>query len=302
MDTLGFISQIVQSFAWPIVVVVIAFLFKRPLSQLVLIAEKIKYKDLEIVFKKELAVAKSTTSGRELPDLTDRDRVMVEQETRQSPTQAILTAWRDIEETIYRKLKELLPLESPQSKRLTPARAYNELWLTGVMTPLMEDVIQRLHFLRNQLAHRSDYQVSSETVWEYVLLAKRIQKKIEALTELPAAQLSPLTYMVLQINSLIDSGKYSDITLDDIEREIERGSLFQYLIGRAKGDVDFSIILKGTTYPRFEKFYIDRLQNICNAYSGNERRKWGVQNLGLCLLLAWTNEIIQQGGGWHPNE
>jgi len=38
------------------------------------------------------------------------------------------------------------------------------------------------------------------------------------------------------------------------------------------------------------------------GYAGNERRKWGIENLGLCLLLAWTNKIIQQGSGWYPNE
>jgi hypothetical protein len=47
---------------------------------------------------------------------------------------------------------------------------------------------------------------------------------------------------------------------------------------------------------------MDYLQRMCNAYSGDERKKWGVENSGLCLLLAWTNEIIQQGSGWHPRE
>jgi hypothetical protein len=36
------------------------------------------------------------------------------------------------------------------------------------------------------------------------------------------------------------------------------------------------------------------LKSILGGYAGDERRKWGVENSGLCLLLAWTNELIQQ--------
>jgi hypothetical protein len=44
------------------------------------------------------------------------------------------------------------------------------------------------------------------------------------------------------------------------------------------------------------------MYQMYGGYAGNERRKWGIENLGLCLLLAWTNEIIQQGSGWYPSE
>lgn len=47
----------------------------------------------------------------------------------------------------------------------------------------------------------------------------------------------------------------------------------------------------------FERAYEEKMNQIYNAYAGDERRKWGVQNLGLCLVLAWTNEIIQWGEG-----
>ena len=37
------------------------------------------------------------------------------------------------------------------------------------------------------------------------------------------------------------------------------------------------------------------MNNIYGGYAGVERRKWGVENLGLCLVLAWTAEMITQG-------
>jgi hypothetical protein len=47
---------------------------------------------------------------------------------------------------------------------------------------------------------------------------------------------------------------------------------------------------------------VRHLQSIYGGYAGQERRKWGIENKGLCLLVAWTMEIIQQGSGWQSNE
>ncbi|QDE27997.1 hypothetical protein FIV45_12300 [Paremcibacter congregatus] len=44
--------------------------------------------------------------------------------------------------------------------------------------------------------------------------------------------------------------------------------------------------------------YLERME----LYAGQHRRKWGVENNGLCLLLVWTNEIIQRGTGWYPSD
>jgi len=101
---------------------------------------------------------------------------------------------------------------------------------------------------------------------------------------------------------MIDTGKYQDITIEEVKREIEKGTVLEYVAERGGTDIDLSLITKAETWPNFRSFYIEHLQSIYNAYSGNERRKWGVQNSGLCLLLAWTNEIIQQGSGWHSSE
>ena len=97
---------------------------------------------------------------------------------------------------------------------------------------------------------------------------------------------------------MIDTNKYSDISLDIIYKEIEKGTILDYIETKAKGDIDLSIIRNGTTYPGFEKFYVEYLQRLSNAYCGSD---FGINNSGLCLLLGYTNEIIQQGSGWYPS-
>ena len=107
-------------------------------------------------------------------------------------------------------------------------------------------------------------------------------------------KVSALTYIILSVNSLIDSGKYSDISIDDVHKAIEKKELLKFLKKRAGSDIDLSIHEAGT-YGDFVEYYEEQMFNIWGGYAGQERRKWGVEKLGLCLVLAWTNEIIQRG-------
>lgn len=107
-------------------------------------------------------------------------------------------------------------------------------------------------------------------------------------------KVSALTLLILHLNALVDSGKYNDISIPDIHRAIEGKRVLRFLKERVGQDIDLSIHLSNT-WGDFEAFYEEKLSDIYGGYAGNERRKWGVQNLGLCLLIAWTNEIVQQG-------
>lgn len=110
-------------------------------------------------------------------------------------------------------------------------------------------------------------------------------------------KVTALTTLILQINSLIDSQKYNQITISHIHEAIESGRLLRFIKEKCGSDLDLSIHLESGAYGNFEKFYEEKMQQIYNGYAGGERRKWGVSNLGLCLVLAWTNEIIQWGEG-----
>jgi len=106
-------------------------------------------------------------------------------------------------------------------------------------------------------------------------------------------KVSTLTALILQINSAIDSGKYTSISISDVHGAIEQRSLLKFLKTSCQDNIDLSIHLSGA-FGDFETFYEDAIGTIFDGYAGDERRKWGVQNQGLCLVLAWTNEIIQQ--------
>ena len=102
-------------------------------------------------------------------------------------------------------------------------------------------------------------------------------------------KLNDLTYLILEFNSLIDRDLHENISMDEVKSRIEQGSLFDWLREQFKGEIDLSLY-----DPEKTGEITGKLNDILGGYAGSERRKWGVENNGICLLLAWTNELIQR--------
>ena len=96
--------------------------------------------------------------------------------------------------------------------------------------------------------------------------------------------------VIQKISALIDTGKYDEISIDEIHTHIEHGDVLRKLSDMG---ADLSVHLRSDTYGNFEDWYVGRLQSVLAGYGGNERRKWGIENRGLCLLLSWTSELLK---------
>ena len=101
-------------------------------------------------------------------------------------------------------------------------------------------------------------------------------------------KLAALTLLVPEINHLIDSG-------EEVYRWIRAERIIPFLKEKAQELVDLSIY-------NFDQYYHEQMKSMCHACAGDHLKKWSVEHRGLCLLLAWTNELIQQGSGWSPKE
>ena len=89
-------------------------------------------------------------------------------------------------------------------------------------------------------------------------------------------------------NAALDTGKYDDIPIEEISAQIEAGDLIAWLRRRIP-EVYLSLLTE-----QDESEYQAGLADMHGGYGGRERRKWGVENRGLCLIVAWTNELIQR--------
>ena len=127
-------------------------------------------------------------------------------------------------------------------------------------------------------------------------------KAIDAVAELPKVKLTAVTLLILDLNRLIDSKQFDDVTINEVYEWIKNENVIPSLAERTEGHFSPRDYGVDGPYGNFSAFYHDQLKRIYHAYGGDHAKKWGVENLGLCLLLAWTNQLIQQGSGWHPDE
>ncbi|HHT9116658.1 MAG TPA: hypothetical protein ACFYEL_09340 [Candidatus Wunengus californicus] len=296
------IIKLLDVIIWPSLVLILFIMLRKPIKSLLSFVENIKYKDFEVkFFRKDLDQLKEEAKEAGIDLQTPiGEKTELYKLIEISPSSAILESWKELELAARKKVEELAPRETKYKNPLQRPIAYLEY--TGALIPSTARAIRELQSLRNQAAHMSDVKITKEDALEYSSLAKGILKQIEAIRELPRIKLTALTLIISELNHLIDSGKYTHITIEDAHKAIEQKRVIPFLAESTKGDSDFSLYGTDGPYAGFVEYYHEQMYQIYCGYAGNERRKWGIENLGLCLLLAWTNEIIQQGAGWHPNE
>lgn len=297
-----YLVSIIDSLAWPLTVLGLAFLVRKPLKALIPLVESFKYKDVEVSFRKKLLEAQSDAEESGIKsEVLEEERENILKLAEISPASAIIESWKEIELAAKERTEALAPVGGSFSNSRNN-RPIDYLELTGALVPSTARAIREMRHLRNQAAHSAKLNISRESVIEYVTLAKAISNQISSITSLPKQKLTVLTLLILEYNQLLDSGKYNDITIDEVHEAIKRKDIIPWLAKRTAGDSDFSLYTDADTYSVYLEFYYEQMANIYGGYAGQERRKWGVENLGLCVLIAWTNEIIQQGSGWHPYE
>ncbi len=297
MQLLDFAAKIVASLAWPVTLLTIIFFLRKPIRNLLPFLERLKYKDFELSFRRQLEEALQTS---DIKQVTQGEYSESAKLALTSPRASVLQAWQELEMAAEAKLKEFQPIS--RQTRFGPDGALGYFEFVGALVPRTKKALSQLRALRNQAAHLPDSALSTQDALGYMQVAETIKRQIESLATIPQFKLTRLTLLILEYNHLLDTRKYDYVTIQDIHREIKSGTVLRFLAKEAAGDVDLSLYIDSKGSSDFELQYAQQLRAIYDGYVGQERRKWGVENLGLCLLIAWTNEIIQTGSGWHPDE
>jgi hypothetical protein len=93
------------------------------------------------------------------------------------------------------------------------------------------------------------------------------------------------TSLGFHLNALLDRGKALDI--DDTRKHVSDGSLFGWLKESFGDDLDLSLYR-----PDDEAVVLELFGSLSNAV--NSRRKFGVEQNGLALVVAYCLEGLQQ--------
>jgi hypothetical protein len=96
-----------------------------------------------------------------------------------------------------------------------------------------------------------------------------------------------ITYFLFEINAAMDGGRKLDFK--EARDAAASGELTTVLREKLGKDIDLSII-----DGEFETAFNEKMQGIADILWNRERRKTGVENEGMCLLIAYATELIQE--------
>ncbi len=102
--------------------------------------------------------------------------------------------------------------------------------------------------------------------------------------------MSVFAMMLFGLSDMLDSGQHDNINFETIKAHIHRGDLFDYLKTINGGYFASNFF---DSMPKFKIWYTKKIAENCAAMEGRERRKYGIERKGLCLLVSYTAEILQ---------
>ena len=181
MDWLSFIAAIVKALAWPLTVLGIFLVLRRPLAGLLPLLARLRFKDLELDFGRRLAEARAeaaTLPATQLPAPTATNDDALIRLADASPRAAILEAWLRVEAAALTAARRRGTTE-PISQLRTPGRLIESLEELGVIDARQAAVFHELRSLRNSAAHALGFEPSPEAARDYVRLAARLEQSLE---------------------------------------------------------------------------------------------------------------------------
>jgi hypothetical protein len=291
MDKLTFISKVLEYSLWPIVSLIIVFLLRGKLFTLVDSISKFKAKDFELEFTQRIKDIEKIQETS-IKDVVPNEKIMAI--ANEDPTLAIVEAWKVVEIELTEHAKRILGTGKDYIDLIREVSFHNLLGYQKMR------VIDKMQELRNDVVHSSTIRLTKEDAINYAKNCTLIIEDFKRIKDFPKIKLTMLTILILEVNHLIDTGKYNNISIEDVENEILKETLIQYLANISQGDSDFSPFISSGVYNEYVKRFNKELKGLCEVSAGEERRKWGIEKTGLCLVIAWTNEIIQRGTGWNP--
>lgn len=183
MDWLQFIASIISSLAWPAVVLTAIILLRQPLAELIPLLHRLKYKDFEVEFDREVrklreeAVAALPPLPISVPSRRPEETALLELAS-VAPREAIIEAWLLVELSARRAL-ETRGIKIEPDQPLTGPQLTWTLMDTGLIDKARRAIFDRLRMLRTQAVHAQKFAISEASALDYVELALEFARRLE---------------------------------------------------------------------------------------------------------------------------
>lgn len=180
MDALTFSVEIIKATAWPAALVVVALMIRKPVIELIPFLRRLKYKEMELEFSKELAQLKDEAAVNspaialptELKMATPlRSRLLNIASI--SPSAAILEAWSELESASI-AVASALWAQTPNDTFKNYPHLGEYLLQCKVINEKQLAIFTKLRELRNKAAHAIDLNLSEAETQTYIDLASSL--------------------------------------------------------------------------------------------------------------------------------
>ena len=187
VDALAFISELVESLAWPSVVLVLGLVFRSEFFQLISVMKKLKAGPVEAEF--EVAARGARVRAEKISFINDneeicehkskygRDRIdMIDSliGARNDPTGVILRGWAEIDAELFRLGVQIGDIADPLTGT---EKVYNLVMGSNVLPYNTMKLISELRDLRNKVAH-AQVVPTPDAAQDYILAVDRVVQMI----------------------------------------------------------------------------------------------------------------------------
>ena len=292
--------RLLEILVWPVVVVLLFLRLRKPIEDLFRGLKRFKFKDFENDIKTLEQVREDIEIESNIRVAPTADRSGLHPVVGTSPALAVMEAWNDLEGSAKNKAEEILP--NHETFRDPLRRPFDYLNYKGVLSPTIASAVRDLREMRNRAARAENEAVSEDYASQFLGVVDLIKGQIDTITATSNIKLAALTSLIMELNKLIDSREFDSVTIDEVCDWIRNKEIVRSLAGRAEGKADLRPYMDNGPYADSMAFYHEQMNILLLDRPGGHRRHRDIENLGLCLLLAWTSQLVQDGSGWRPKE
>ncbi|MBC8649294.1 hypothetical protein GYM54_03060 [Pseudomonas sp. MTM4] len=184
MDVLTFTSVTIKSLAWPAVAIFLVLMLKKPITELIPLLRKLKYKELEIEFSEAVAELKAE-AGTSILDVGNPTTSQAQPQNRLlqlvnfSTRAAIMEAWLEVE-TAATAVASSFWNQPPSDTFRNYPKLGDYLLQCKVIDTKQLETFNKLKQLRNKAAHAEELNLSESDAISYVELASALAAHIRA--------------------------------------------------------------------------------------------------------------------------
>jgi uncharacterized protein YutE (UPF0331/DUF86 family) len=185
MDTLTFIAEIVKAVIWPVTVIVLFVIMRKPILNLFPVLQKLKYGDWELDFTRQVyRLAEEARESLDHPlsefdDATRDDHRRLLDIARVSPRAAFLEAWMTLESAAFQVMKHKDPKLTTTILK-TPLQFGITLEKLGIINCSQKEIFDKLRNLRNAAAHVMGFSFDTRAAVEYAEMALKLVNHIRS--------------------------------------------------------------------------------------------------------------------------